>query len=228
MRPSRWRSPRRTTRPKERSHTQLPRQRVQRRGRLGDGHRWRPRALPPGALALAVVLGPEPRGVDGPPVRGVRLPGLLPGHVKRRRLQERQARALPPEHQLGADRQRGGGLPVLLAPRALPEAEVARPRPRALRVRSSCVPRHRPPLRAKARYGPGFLSAFFLHVSIGINYIRAVGSERPSGRGEWARAAAYTAAFAALGIGGPLRLLRNKESPYRFTERQVGPYGRDG
>src|SRR5215212_5848826 len=146
MRPSRWRSRRRTTtRSKERSHAQLPQQLVQLWGRLGVGHRRRPRALPPEALALAVVLGPEPRGVDGLPVRGVRLPGLLPGHVKRRRLQERQARALPPEHQLGADRPRWGWLPVLLTPRALPEAEVAWPRPRALRVRTSGVPRHRPP-----------------------------------------------------------------------------------
>jgi hypothetical protein len=85
-----------------------------------------------------------------------------------------------------------------------------------------------PPLRAKASYGPGFLSAFFLHVPIGIGYIRAVGSEWPSGRGDWARGAAYTVAFAALGIGAPLRLLRNEESPHRFTERQVGPYGRRG
>ena len=85
-----------------------------------------------------------------------------------------------------------------------------------------------PPLRAKGRYGPGFLSAFFLHVPIGINYLRAIGSERPPGRGELARAAAYTLAFAALGIGAPLRLLRDEESPYRFTKRQVGPYGRDG
>ena len=85
-----------------------------------------------------------------------------------------------------------------------------------------------PPLRAKALYGPGFLSAFFLHVPIGINYLRAVGSERPLERGELARAAACTLAFAALGIGAPLRLLRNEESPYRFTNRQVGPYGRAG
>jgi hypothetical protein len=34
-----------------------------------------------------------------------------------------------------------------------------------------------PSLRANARYGPGFLTAFFLHVPIGINYLRAVGSE---------------------------------------------------
>ena len=84
------------------------------------------------------------------------------------------------------------------------------------------------PRLAKARYSPGFLASIFLHVPIGINYLRAVGSERPLERGEWARAAAYTLAWAALGIGGPLRLLRDKESPYRFTERQVGPYGRDG
>ena len=86
-----------------------------------------------------------------------------------------------------------------------------------------------PPLRAKARYGPGFLTALLLHVPIGIAYIRAVGSERPPwGRGEWARAAACTLAFAALGIGAPLLLMRDEESPYRFTERQVGPYGGRG
>jgi hypothetical protein len=85
-----------------------------------------------------------------------------------------------------------------------------------------------PPLRAKALYGPGFLTAFFLHVPIGIGYIRAVGSERPLERAELARAAACTLAFAAFGIGAPLRLLRNEESPYRFTNRQVGPYGTDG
>jgi hypothetical protein len=85
-----------------------------------------------------------------------------------------------------------------------------------------------PPLRAKVLYGPGLLTALFLHVPIGIGYIRAVGSERPLERAELARAAACTLAFAALGIGAPLRLLRDEESPYRFTERQVGPYGKDG
>src|SRR5215210_5617040 len=224
QRPCRWRSPRRTTTwPKERSHAQLPRQLVQRRGRPGDGHRRRPRALPPEALALAVVLGPEPRGVDGPPVRGVRLPGLLPGPVKRRRLQERQARALPAEHQLGADRQRGGGLPVLLTPRALPEAEVARPSPCALRVRSSGGPRHRPP---PPREGP-------LRRRVPVRRLLARARRHqlpPRGR--------LRGAVGARGVGPcgglharlrrardrcALRLLREEESPYRFTERQVGP-----
>ena len=85
-----------------------------------------------------------------------------------------------------------------------------------------------PSLRANARYGPGFLTAFFLHVPIGINYLRAVGSERPMEREEWVRGALLTFAFGVLGIGAPIRLLRDEESPYRFTERQVGPYGKDG
>jgi hypothetical protein len=85
-----------------------------------------------------------------------------------------------------------------------------------------------PSLRANARYGPGFLTALCLHVPIGINYLRAVGSERPTSRGEWARGVVLTFVLAALGLGAPLFLLRNEDSPYRFTERQVGPYGKDG
>jgi Protein of unknown function with HXXEE motif len=85
-----------------------------------------------------------------------------------------------------------------------------------------------PSLRANASYGPGFLSAFFLHVPIGINYVRSVGSERPIERGEWVRGVLLMFAFAALGIGAPTRLMRDEESPHRFTERQVGPYGKNG
>ena len=85
-----------------------------------------------------------------------------------------------------------------------------------------------PSLRANAHYGPGFLTALFLHVPIGINYVRSVGSERPIERGEWVRGVVLMFAFAALGIGAPIRLLRDEESPHRFTERQVGPYGKNG
>jgi hypothetical protein len=47
-----------------------------------------------------------------------------------------------------------------------------------------------PSIRANARYGPGFLTAFYLHVPLGISYLRAVDSERPLGRGECARGVA--------------------------------------
>src|SRR3954452_10157691 len=35
------------------------------------------------------------------------------------------------------------------------------------------------PRVAKARYSPGFLASIFLHVPIGINYLRQAASERP-------------------------------------------------
>ena len=84
------------------------------------------------------------------------------------------------------------------------------------------------PRLAKARYSPGFLASIFLHVPIGINYLREAASERPSGRGDWAKAALYMIAFAALGVGAPQQLMKDEESPHRFTQQQMGPYGERG
>jgi hypothetical protein len=81
------------------------------------------------------------------------------------------------------------------------------------------------PRLAKARYSPGFLASIFLHVPIGANYLREAASERPLERGELAKAAPYMVAFAVLGIAVPLRLMKDEESPHRFTQQQVGPYG---
>jgi hypothetical protein len=38
------------------------------------------------------------------------------------------------------------------------------------------------------------------------------------------KAAAYSVAFAALGVAAPNVLLRDKQSLYAFTEAQIGPY----
>ena len=81
------------------------------------------------------------------------------------------------------------------------------------------------PRLAKSRYSPGFLASIFLHVPIGANYLREAVSERPLERGELAKAAPYMVAFAVLGIAVPLRLMKDEESPHRFTQQQVGPYG---
>jgi hypothetical protein len=85
------------------------------------------------------------------------------------------------------------------------------------------------PLRGRAAgsaytYSPGFLASLLLHVPLGISYIRAVQEEEPIDRAEWVKAAAYTVAFAALGVAAPNVLLRDKQSPYAFTEAQMGPY----
>ena len=77
---------------------------------------------------------------------------------------------------------------------------------------------------AKARYSPGFLASFFLHVPIGIQYMRALHEDAPIERSDMARAVPYMIAFAASSIAAPNVLLSDKNSPYRFTAKQVGRY----
>jgi hypothetical protein len=73
-------------------------------------------------------------------------------------------------------------------------------------------------------YGPGFLSSALLHVPIGIAYLAALREEGPLTRSDYAKGIAASAAFFALGLGMPNILMRKKDSPYAFTEAQMGPY----
>ena len=80
------------------------------------------------------------------------------------------------------------------------------------------------PLRARARYGPGFVTALCLHLPIGIGYIRQIRRESPVKPSDWIKGVISFIVFAVGGIALPIFLLRDKESPYRFTEKQMGPY----
>jgi hypothetical protein len=80
------------------------------------------------------------------------------------------------------------------------------------------------PLRAKARYGPGFVTALCLHLPIGIAYIRQITHEQPVKGTEWMKGVFAFIGFAVGGIAAPILLFRDKESRYRFTEQQMGPY----
>jgi hypothetical protein len=77
---------------------------------------------------------------------------------------------------------------------------------------------------AKARYSPGFLASFFLHVPIGIQYLRALHEQGAIERSDLGRAGAYMIAFAVSSIAAPNVVLSNKNSPYRFTAKQLGRY----
>lgn len=79
-----------------------------------------------------------------------------------------------------------------------------------------------------ARYSAGALSAMFLHVPFGIAYLRALQEEQPPTRSDWIKAILLLPLFLVVGVVVPQQLLKDKESPYRFTEEQVGPYGRNG
>ena len=73
-------------------------------------------------------------------------------------------------------------------------------------------------------YGPGFLSSALLHVPIGLAYLAALKDEGPLTRADYAKGLAASALFFALGLGLPNVAMRNKNSPYAFTEAQMGPY----
>ncbi|HKP20300.1 MAG TPA: HXXEE domain-containing protein [Thermoleophilaceae bacterium] len=83
------------------------------------------------------------------------------------------------------------------------------------------------PRLAGDRYSPGFLASALLHVPIGSSYLRAIHAEAPLKRSELAKAAAYNFAFAVTSIAGPNLLLKQKDSPYRFTAKQMGPHRTD-
>jgi hypothetical protein len=75
-------------------------------------------------------------------------------------------------------------------------------------------------------YGPGFLSSALLHVPIGIAYLTALKVDQgPLTRGDYAKGLAAAAFLFVLGLGMPNVLMRDKNSPYAFTEAQMGPYG---
>ena len=71
-------------------------------------------------------------------------------------------------------------------------------------------------------YSPGFLASFFLHVPIGVSYIRALNADQGLTRGDIAKGAAYTVAFAVVAVAGPNIVGRDKDSPHAFTAAQMG------
>jgi hypothetical protein len=73
-------------------------------------------------------------------------------------------------------------------------------------------------------YGPGFLSAALLHVPIGAAYLVALNAASPLRRSDYVKGIAAAGVIFALGLVVPNVLLRNRTSPYEFTEAQMGPY----
>ena len=80
------------------------------------------------------------------------------------------------------------------------------------------------PRLAGDRYSPGFIASILLHVPIGAAYLHAVNDEEPLKRSDLAKAMALNFAFAVTSIAGPNLALKRKNSPYRFTAKQMGPH----
>lgn len=78
------------------------------------------------------------------------------------------------------------------------------------------------PRVAGDKYSPGFLASLFLHVPIGVGYIRALKAQEGLTSGDYAKGALYTVAFAAVAVAGPNIVGKNKSSPHAFTKEQMG------
>ena len=77
---------------------------------------------------------------------------------------------------------------------------------------------------AKYPYSPGALTAALLHVPIGINVIRAMRADGGISGSDWAKSFGVLAGFLVVGVAAPNWILKDKESPYSFTDHQMGPY----
>ncbi|MGH3954036.1 MAG: HXXEE domain-containing protein [Mycobacterium sp.] len=74
------------------------------------------------------------------------------------------------------------------------------------------------------KYSPGMLTAALLHLPIGINYLSALRAQGPIGRDNWLKSIGVLVIFFAGGVAAPNIYNRDKNSPYPFTERQMGTY----
>jgi hypothetical protein len=78
------------------------------------------------------------------------------------------------------------------------------------------------PRKAGAKYGPGVATALLLHLPIGIGYIRAVSHDGSISRADWAKGLGGAVGSAVFGVIVPIRVMRDPNSPYTFTAKQLG------
>ena len=83
------------------------------------------------------------------------------------------------------------------------------------------------PAISRSKYSPGLLASIFLHVPIGLAYLAALKSPGPVPRSQWRKGIAYTIAIAALAWRSPTTSAAT-DSPYAFTEKQMGRFDHDG
>jgi hypothetical protein len=136
---------------------------------------------------------------------------------------QRGAGPRPAEHEHGIDRQRPACLHFFRPADRPPEAPHLGTCAGPVRLSSGGWTRNDLSGLAGDRYSPGFLASILLRVPIGAAYLQAVNSEEPLKRSDLAKAMALNFAFAVTSIAGPNVLLKDKNSRYRFTAKQMGP-----
>ncbi len=81
------------------------------------------------------------------------------------------------------------------------------------------------PRKSKVLYSPGFISALLLSLPIGILYIRQISADGLLDGADWIWGGIYAIVIGGGILGGSVTLLKDKNSPYRFTPQQLGRWG---
>ena len=83
------------------------------------------------------------------------------------------------------------------------------------------------PRKAGAKYGPGVATALLLHLPIGIGYVVAINAGAQGGAldlADWAKGLGGAVGSAVFGVVVPNMVMRDRNSPYVFTAKQMGHY----
>ena len=80
------------------------------------------------------------------------------------------------------------------------------------------------PRKAGAKYGPGIATALLLHLPIGVGYVVAARRDDPISADDWVRGLIGGVGSAVFGLVVPNMLMRDRNTPYAFTGKQMGRY----
>jgi hypothetical protein len=151
-------------------------------------------------------------------------PGYFPGQFNRGLFNSDSPRNYPLNAQTAMVINTGLAYPFYLAPVLLPKKRWLGLAPvlvgwSQIVLHGIVIPRN-----AGARYGPGILTALLLHLPIGLGYVKVLNEEEAIGRKDWVAGLIGAVASAVLGVAVPNLVMRDRNSPYAFTAKQMGPY----
>ena len=151
-------------------------------------------------------------------------PGYFPGHANAGVMKSDQPRNYPLNRQSSLCINTALAYPFYIAPIVFPRIKWLGLPPMLFGIAQAVDHGIILPGLARVKYSPGFLAAILLHVPIGFTYIRALRTEGPIGRNNWNKSIAVTLFFLVTLVVTFVRGL-DKNSPYAFSEAQMGRYG---
>lgn len=150
-------------------------------------------------------------------------PGYFPGHANRGVMKSDQPLNYPLNRQSSLCINTALAYPFYIAPIVFPAIKWLGLPPILFGIAQAVDHGVILPGLARVKYSPGFLAAMLLHVPIGITYIGALHAQGPIGRSTWIKSIVVMVIFLVGLLATFLRGL-DKNSPYVFDAKQMGPY----